>query len=720
MVAKYHGRYFSLQTLRKSSELNHEGASINGISKAAEAIGFQTLGVKLNFSRLASEATLPCIVPWKNNQFVVVWGFKKKRFSSRKNNTHTLVQIADPAQGLLTQTYEEFMAGWLSYRQEGVSQGNVLLLEPKPEFYLDKSLDSGRKVGFREAFAYLFKYKSLLVQLLFGLLVGSAFQLLLPFLAQSVVDIGINTHNMRFIYIILIAQLTLFASQNIVDFIRGWILLHISSRVNVMILSNFLSKLLRLPISFFDTKLFGDIMQRINDHERIETFLTSTSLSAMFSLLSIFIFGIVLGIYDFTIFLIFLFGTLAYVAWALVFLKNRREIDGLRFTAQARNQSAIVQLIQGVQDIKLSNSERQKRWEWEKIQAALFKINYRGLATMQYQKAGAVFINEGKNILITFLAAKAVVDGHITLGTMLTIQYILGQLNKPVEQLILFTQTWQDAQISLERLNEIHALEDEEPGSAVGLQTLPAEKSIRLKNVDFAYPGAEARLVLHGINLHIPAGKTTALVGASGSGKTTLLKLLLKFYQPTRGKIQVSHISLDQIGQEAWRDECGVVTQEGFIFSDTIARNIAVGEENYDTARLLHAVKVANIQEYLESLPSGFNTRIGMDGNGMSQGQRQRLLIARAVYKNPSFLFLDEATNSLDATNESAILNNLKQFLDKRTVIVVAHRLSTVRHADNIVVMHNGSVVEQGTHDILVSQRGYYYTLVKNQIELDS
>lgn len=718
MIAKHYGRPCAGLKAAPPDRTGTSQGSLNDISKAAEELGFQTLGAKMSFAKLAKEATLPCIVQWQQH-FVVVYGFSKPRFRN-KEHIRTSVLVADPALGLVTYPYEEFLAGWLVERPAGVSQGNVLLLEPTPALYLDKEFDPEQKVGLKQAFAYLLKYKPLLVQLLLGVFIACGFQLILPFLAQSVVDVGVNTHNISFVYLILIAQVTLFISQNVVDFIRGWIILHISSRINVLILSSFLSKLLRLPVSFFDVRQMGDIMQRFHDHERIEVFLTNTPQATLFAALNILVFGAVLCIYDTTIFFVFLIGTIAYVVWAIVFLKRRREIDVLRFKAQSRNQGAIIQLVQGIKEIKLANSERQKRWEWEKIQASLFKINYEGLAAVQYQKAGAVFINEGKNILITFLAAKAVINGHITLGAMLTVQYILGQLNKPVEQIILFTQTWQDAQISLERLDEIHALEDEETAPELSLQMLPADRSVSLKDVDFAYPGSEARLVLCGLSLHIPAGKTTAIVGASGSGKTTLLKLLLKFYEPIHGKIQAGHVNLSQISQEAWRRECGVVTQEGFVFSDTIARNIAVGEEQPNIDRLLHAVHIANIAEYMESLPLGLNTRIGNDGSGMSQGQRQRLLIARAVYKDPAYLFLDEATNALDTENESAILRNLEEFMRGRTVVVVAHRLSTVRNADNIVVMNQGVITEQGTHDELIRRRGYYFSLVKNQLELEA
>jgi len=502
-----------------------------------------------------------------------------------------------------------------------------------------------------------------------------------------------------------------------VGFIRSWILLHISTRINISLLSDFFIKLMKLPLSFFDTKLFGDLMQRIHDHRRIETFLTNSSLDSIFSLFNLLVFGAVLAFYNLAIFLIFLLGTVLYAGWVVLFLNQRKKLDVKRFEAESKNQSGLVQLIQGMQEIKLANSERQKRWEWERVQAGLFKLNQRGMALNQYQQAGALFLNEGKNIFITFLAAKAVIEGQLTVGAMLAVQYIIGQLNSPIEQLIYFLQSMQDAQLSLGRLNEIHQLSDEEPVNQLTIAQLPEDKSLILRKVNFTYSGTNER-VLQYIDLHIPEGKTTAIVGMSGSGKTTLLKLLLKFYTPSSGEIRVGEANLSNLSHQLWRSECGVVMQDGFIFSDTIAPNIAVGEERPDTQKLLHAVKVANIQSFIESLPLGYNTKIGMEGNGISQGQKQRILIARAVYKDPAFLFFDEATNALDAENESVIMRNLEEFFLGRTVVVVAHRLSTVRNADQIVVLHKGKIAEQGTHEELTCFRGDYYRLVKNQLEL--
>jgi ATP-binding cassette subfamily B protein len=706
MIAKHYGRGYTLETIRKQSQISREGVSLLGISEAAEKIGFRTIGVRFSFEKLREEMPLPCIVHWNQNHFVVVYKIKKNK-----------VFVADPGKGLTKFTDEEFKRGWISTAHEGEKVGVALMLEPTPKFY--EAEDEKRKgLGFELLLRYLLSHIKLISQLALGLLAGSILQLIFPFLTQSVIDIGINTRNLSFVYIVLIAQLMLIAGRTMVDFIRSWIMLHISTRINISILSDFLIKLMRLPVAFFDTKNFGDIMQRIGDHQRIESFLTGTALNTMFSLFNLVVFGIVLANYNMTIFGVFLIGSIAYVAWIVLFLKQRRKLDFKRFDVASKNQSSLIQLISGMQEIKMNNCEKQKRWEWERIQARLFKLSIKGLALSQYQQIGAFFLNEGKNVFITFLAAQAVINGQLTLGGMMAMQYIIGQLNSPVEQLIGLTQSIQDAKISLERLNEIHGMDDEEPLDKTFLDQLPEHKDLTLQNVSFQYPGAGQELVLKQINLHIPKGKTTAIVGMSGSGKTTLLKLLLKFYPPAKGEIRIGETSLSVVSNRYWRSRCGVVMQEGFIFSDSIAKNIAVGEERIDMNRLLHATKVANIQEFIESLPLGLNTKIGSEGNGISQGQKQRILIARAVYKNPEYIFFDEATNALDANNELIIMENLNDFFKGRTVVIVAHRLSTVKNADQIIVLDKGEVVELGSHHELTAQKGEYYQLVKNQLEL--
>lgn len=550
-------------------------------------------------------------------------------------------------------------------------------------------------------------------------MVISGLQLIFPFLSQAMVDAGISNHNLSLITLILIAQLVLFFTQMGVEFIRSWIVLHTTTRINISLISDFLIKLMRLPLGYFDTKMFGDIMQRIGDHGRIQSFLTGTSISVLFSFANFIIFGFVLAYYNLLILGIFLLGNALYIIWVLSFLRFRRELDQRRFSQASADQSNMVELITGMQEIKLSNSEKQKRWKWERIQVKLFKISIKGLALGQYQQLGSSFFSQATNLIVTFIAARAVVEGQMTLGMMMSLSYIIGQLSAPISQFIGFAQSLQDAKISLERLGEIHNKEDEDDLADIKIADLPEDKTIHIKDLSFSYDGADRDYVLEDVTLDIPQNKTTAIVGASGSGKTTLIKLLLGFYPPNKGTILIDQVPLKNINNQVWRQKTGVVMQEGYIFSDTIAGNIAVGEEeNVDKEKLLHAVKVANIREHIESLPLGYNTKIGMEGKGVSQGQKQRLIIARAVYKNPDYLFFDEATNSLDATNERQIMDNLNEFNKNKTVVIVAHRLSTVQHADNIVVLDKGRIVEQGTHKELTNRKGIYYQLVKNQLEL--
>jgi len=709
MVAKYYGKSFNLDTLRQRSEYTRSGVSMLGISNAAESIGLKTLGAKLSFEELCA-APLPCIVHWNKRHFVVVYDIRKRRGLYK-------IYIADPASKNLVYTEEQFKRCWISTLSEGEEKGVALLLEPTPDFYSQPGEKINRK-NFGFLLNYIKPYKKLLLQLALALLTASLIQLILPFLTQNIVDVGIGTRNISFIWLILIAQMVLTLSIASVNLLRGWILLHLGTRINISLISDFLIKLMKLPIGFFDTKMTGDLMQRIGDHRRIQSFLTGSSLNILFSLFNIVIFGIVLLYYNSLIFSVYFAFSFLYVAWVFVFLKKRRELDFKAFAQNAANQSNVIQLITGMQEIKLNTCETQKRWEWERIQARLFKISIKGLALGQYQEGGGTIINKFKNIMVTVLAASSVINGELTLGMMMSVQYIIGQLDHPISQIISFAQQTQDAKISLERLEEIHNKEDEEDPEAGLIRDIPKDRDLKMENLRFRYAGSGEEDVLKGINLVIPSGKMTAIVGTSGSGKTTMLKLLLGFYPLGSGRITIGEQSLSSFSMHSWRKNCGVVMQDGFIFSDSIASNIAPGTDVIDKQQLSMATEIANIREYIDDLPLGFNTKIGQEGTGLSQGQKQRILIARAVYKNPSFIFFDEATNALDSNNEKVIMGNLDEFFKGKTVIVVAHRLSTVKNADKIVVLEQGEIIEEGTHKDLTELKGAYYKLVKNQLEL--
>ncbi|MEE9364391.1 MAG: peptidase domain-containing ABC transporter [Cellulophaga sp.] len=705
IIAKHYGKLINTQQLRTISETTREGSSLMGLSDAVESVGFKSLGIKLAFNKL-KEAPLPCIVHWNKSHYVVVYKINKNTIS-----------ISDPAHGLITFSKQEFIQSWIGNNaDETTEEGIVLLVEPTPKFYKSE-FDEDEKFGFSFIFKYLFKYKKFIIQLIIGLLAGSLLQLIFPFLTQSIVDVGIKNQDIHFVYLILFAQLFLFTGKAALEIIRSWILLHLSTRINISLISDFFIKLMKLPISYFDVRMTGDLLQRINDHKRIEQILTTSSLTVLFSLFNLIIFSFVLGYYSLQIFSVFVIGSILYFGWVLFFFKKRKELDYKRFSQVSQEQSKVIELINGMQEIKLHNAERRMRWNWEYVQARLFKIATKSLALEQTQSVGSNFINELKNMLVTVLSAKLVIDGEITLGMMMAISYIVGQLNGPITQLINFMRDVQDAQISIERLGEIHNMDDEEKPDDPKTTIIPKNGTIKLNKITFRYVGG-IEPVLKDLSIEFPANKTTAIVGVSGSGKTTLMKLLLGFYKVSKGDIKISNYNMNAISPKAWRSQIGVVMQEGYIFNDTIAKNIAVGVDYIDKEKLRHAITVANISDYIENLPLGYNTKIGSEGSGLSTGQKQRLLIARAVYKNPKFLFFDEATSALDANNEKTIMENLDTFFKNKTVVVIAHRLSTVKNAHQIIVLDKGKIVEKGNHKELIALKGNYYHLVKNQLNL--
>ncbi|MBS1665345.1 MAG: peptidase domain-containing ABC transporter [Bacteroidetes bacterium] len=703
MIAAKYGKHYSQEHLRKKCYSGKIGVSLWQLSNAATDIGFRSLYARVSFEDL-STAEMPCIVHWRGHHFVVVYKIGKKT-----------VTVGDPASGILTYSHADFIEGWSN--ESGESVGIVLVLEPTPRLYVEEE-EKKNYIGFRFFLNYLLPFKKYYVQLMLGMLVSMGFTLILPFLNQSLIDVGIVNKNIGFINLVLISQLMFSVSSTVLNFVRSWIFLHVGTRIDIAIISDYLIKLFKLPMSFFEKTMMGDIMQRIGDHGRIQGFISAATLSTLFSLLNFFIFSGIMAYYSPTILLIFLLFSAVYTVWVILFLKQRRQFDYKFFQRSSQKQNTLIQLLTGIRDIKQHNYEEKKRWEWERLQAATFRLSIKQLVLSQFQSGGGFLIETTKGVIISYLSARLVVEGKITLGMMLSIQYILGQIGAPISQMIGLINSYQDATISLERIGEIHATENEEKGDGWLQNQLPSSGTIRFEKVSFSYNGSAEQMVLKDVSFTIPENKVTAIVGGSGSGKTTVLKLLLKFYSPTKGRVSIGNFDLETISHRAWRDHCGAVLQDGYIFSDTIAENIAVGDEDISLDKLENAAEIANISEFIRSMPQAYNTKIGPDGVGVSQGQRQRLLISRAVYRNPAFIMLDEATNALDSKNEGEILDKLQTFCKNRTVVVVAHRLSTVRHADQIIVLEDGKVVEIGRHEELIAKRDHYYDLVKKQTEI--
>lgn len=706
MIAQWHGKRISLETIRKLAWITREGVSFLGLKSAADSMGFKAAGVRLPFSRLAGEAPLPCIVHWQQNHFIVV-----NRVTERK------VWVSDPAIGRITLTRDEFLKGWATGESGGEMSGMALLMEPGPGFAALEN-DPPPKGGFEFLLPYLKPYRRQILILVAGLIAGSAIQLLFPFLTQAIIDRGIADSDIRFIYLILAGQMALILGRLAVEFSRGWLLLHLGTKLNIRIVSDFLARLMDLPIAYFDTKLNGDILQRIDDNTRIENYLTSSSLAILFSLFNFVVFGVVLGIYSIPVLLVFVAGTTLYILYVTFFMPSRERLDNIRFMQMSEAGNKMINIVNGMQEIKLAGNEAANRREWETHQKDIYRTRVKGLRILQFQTAGGTLIHESANIIITVISATLVINGSMTLGMMLAVQFITGQLNGPVSQIVNFMRATQDARISLERLAEVHAMETEKQVNAGASATMPEKVSISVEDLSFRYEGPGSPWVIKDLSLAIPAGKITAVVGESGSGKTTLLKLLMGFYRPSEGTITIDGRRLEEINIESLRQSTGVVMQEGYIFPDTILGNIAPGTDKPDMERVALAVRVASLGPLTETLPAGLMTRVGQGGHGLSQGQKQRILIARVVYKQPSLLLLDEATSSLDASNERMIVENLAGFYAGRTVVIVAHRLSTVRHADMIVVLERGKVSESGTHEELTAVRGTYYKLIRDQLEM--
>lgn len=704
-IAKYYGKEFSVSYLAKRSYKKKTGTSLLNLKDSAEDLGFECAGINTTFKRLIELNAFPYIIHWNQTHYVILYAIKEDK-----------VRVADPSKGLLTYKKNVFMKCWTGTHEDESRPGIALVLRPTEKFYEQEEIKDD-KIKFKSLFRYILPYKSYILKIFFGLVIAGLISMSLPFITQLVVDNGIQNKNLTFITLLFIAQLLLILGQSFNNFVQNWLLLHVISRISVSLVSNFLDKLMKLRISFFDSKMIGDIIQRINDYDRIESFLTSSLISIITILVTFLIFGSVILKYSFYILLIFLIGSVFYVLWVVLLMKKRAVVDYMKFQETALNYSNVIQIITGIQDIKLNNCEKKKRWEWEKIQIKLHEITMFGLKLSQTQQIGGDLIDHIKNILISFVAANFVIKGDLSLGMFFAIQFTVGQLNVPLYQSVGLMQSWQDVKLSLKRINEIYGNEEEENLHSTQENIYP-DMDIVFENVSFRYGGTNSPKVLKNLSFVIPHNKITAVVGASGSGKTTLLKLILGYYDPTEGDIRLNETSLKEINKSCWRSKCAIVMQESFIFSDSITGNVGLSEEEPNLSRVKRACEIANIDSFVSSMPMGYATRVGSEGQNLSTGQKQRLLIARAVYKDANYIFLDEATNSLDATNEKSIMNNLNKHFTNKTVLIIAHRLSTVKHADNIIVLDKGTIVEMGKHADLINKKGYYYTLIKDQLEL--
>lgn len=708
MICKYYGRDVSEQYMHKACYTKRTGTTMLGISDAAEELGFKTCGLKITINQLYYSNQLPCIIQWNQSHFIVVYKITEEK-----------VVVGDPAAGILTYPIKTFCKSWYSTQNNrGENVGIVLFLEPQKDILDKKENNFSKNLQYKKMASYLGEQKKMMLQLLMSIIIAGFINLIFPFLTQSIVDIGIQNQDVRFVVVVLLCQLSLSMGSAVNSYVSSWYILHISSRISISLVNDFLGKLMRLPVAFFSKRMIGDLLQRINDFSRIENFLTTTTISILVAVLSFIVYGYVLLRFGIIFVIIFVIGSMLYVCWIIAFLRKRKKIDYMRFQENAENQSNVIHMINGMQEIKLNNCEDIQLNKWQAIQLKLYKINIQGLSLAQIQSIGGMLIDNTKNILITFWAAWSVMSGDITLGMMMAIQYLVGQLNGPLSQVISFIQSLQDTKISMERVNEINMNEDEDEHNKGKVDRIPHGMDIVINHVDFHYNGPRSPKVLNDVNFVIKGGKITAIVGESGSGKTTLLKLILGFYEPSKGEIYIGNNNLKDIDKREWKKKCGVVMQNGYIFSEPIRNNIGLIDKDPDMDNVRESAQQACIHEFITSLPLQYDTVIGSDGNSLSMGQKQRILIARAIYKNAPYIFFDEATNSLDANNEKCIIQNLSSFYNGKTVLIIAHRMSTVINADNIIVMNKGHIIEQGTHNALINAKGYYYSLVKEQLNI--
>ena len=706
-ISKIYDKKYSLQYLREICYISKRGVTLLGILEAGKAIGFEVFSTKVDLDTIINKVKLyPCIIHWEQNHFVVL----NKIVKTKKSKLY--FYLMDPRSGFIKLNEKQFRNGWLGNNDKGI----VAFFEPKDEF-LNISIEKQKKINYEELLYSLHPYKKKFVLLIFLVFASSLITLVFPFFTKELIDNGISQKNLNLISLILLAQLSLFLGSMIINVIRNWLTLYIGTYVSINLISDFITKLVKLPMKNFDNHMIGDLNQRIIDNERIERLITSESITTFFSIFSFLVFFVVLAYFNIITLVIYFALTLIGLLWSIYWINKKKILDFYEFQLKSKNQESIFEIFSGIRDIKLFQLENFKLTKWQSVQNELLSLNIKILKIDQIQTFGYQFINQLKNIIVTYFVAILVLKGKMSLGTLLSISYIIGEMNSPIAQLVSFIKKLQEAKLSFTRLSEISTQLPEENNFNKQLNTKNNE-GIVINNLSFSYENIQSSIVLNNINITIPNSKVTAIVGHSGSGKTTLMKILLRFYEPTKGNIYFNGDDILTISPNDLRKHIGTVLQDGFIFSETIERNVVTNSEEADLEKLNNALKIACIFDFVNSLPQKHNTIIGSLGNNLSTGQKQRILIARAIYKNPNYLFLDEATSALDSKTEKIIHNNLIEFYKNKTVLIIAHRLSTVKNADNIIVLDSGKVVESGNHKELIEKKGAYYDLINNQLEL--